>query len=95
MSLQGWSSLAVIVLVFEAFILLLIPAAVTYFLTRGVLVLLREIPSRLALVRGYLGQAQVATERASEAVAAPFIAVNASFARARSTLAGVRRLFGA
>jgi hypothetical protein len=83
--------IAVILLSIEAFVLLLIPLAITGGLWYGVRWLRRKLPPLFAQARKYLAQAHLYAERGSATAAAPFIAAHAFSAQARAwrvTLAG-------
>ena len=83
--------IAVILLSVEAFVLLLIPLAITAGLWYGTRWLRRKLPPVFAQARKYLALAHVYAERGSATVAAPFIAAHAFSAQARAwrvTLAG-------
>jgi hypothetical protein len=80
-SLAYWRDLAIVLLVLEALILSLIPAALIYLLIRGMLWTLKRIRAYAPPVQGYFRRASDVSEQVSRRIAAPFISANATAAR--------------
>ena len=93
MNLGPASYIAAILLSLEAFVLLLIPLAVTVGLCIGVSWLRRKLPPLFALARRYLALAQVYLERSSAAVVAPLVAMHAFAAQVSAWLNALAGLF--
>lgn len=91
MNVAPASYIAVILLSLEAFVILLIPLAITAGLWYGVRLLRRKLPPLFAQARLYLALAHVYVERGCAAVVAPLITAHAIAAQVRAwwmTLAG-------
>ena len=84
MNVAPASYIAVILLSLEAFVLLLIPLAITAGLWYGVRWLRRKLPPLFAQARRYLALAHMYVERGCAAVVAPLIATHAFAAQVRA-----------
>lgn len=73
-ALGHWRDAAVILLVFEAFIMGLVPLAIAYFLARGAHWLVKHTRPAFAWVRGYVTIAEGYIEKSMDKAASPFIA---------------------
>jgi hypothetical protein len=82
-SLANWRDLAVILLVIEAFIMVLVPGVILYFSLRGMLWLIRKLRIWMPQLQSYFYKASEITRRVSEKIAAPVIALDATSARVK------------
>jgi hypothetical protein len=82
-TLADWRDLSIILLVFEAFIIGLIPLVIFLALNKGVFELNRRIGIAGLIVRSYFRKAEEITKIASGRIAAPFIAANATAAQVK------------
>ena len=81
---EALQSVAVILLVLEAMVLLLIPGVVVFGLWYGVRWLRRKLLPLFAQARKYLSLAKLYVERASAALVAPLFAAHAAAAQLRA-----------
>jgi hypothetical protein len=93
MNVAPASYIAVILLSLEAFVLLLIPLAITAGLWYGVRWLRRKLPPLFAQARHYLALAHMVVERGCAAVVAPLIAAHAFAAQVSAWLNALAGLF--
>lgn len=93
MNLGPASYLAVILLALEAFILLLIPLAITVGLWYGVRWLRLKLPPAFAQARKYLALAHMYVERGCAAAVAPLVAAHAAAAQVSAWLNALAGLF--
>jgi hypothetical protein len=83
MTLADLRDLSIILLALEAFIIGLVPAALFFFMIKGVFWLNRKVSIAGPRVRGYFRKAERSTKIASEKIAAPFITASATTARVK------------
>jgi hypothetical protein len=83
MTLENWRDLSIILLAVEAFVIVMVPAAVFFFTIKGVLWMNRKISIAGPIVRGYFRKAERSTKIASDRIAAPFITASATTARVK------------
>jgi hypothetical protein len=84
---------AVILLAFEATVLMLIPLAVTFASWYGVRWLRRKLPSVFVQVRKYVALFKLYVERGCASIVAPLIAAHAFAAQVRAWLNVLAGLF--
>ncbi len=84
MTLDTWRDLAVILLVMQAFVLVLIPGVVLFFAIRGMSWVRRKLRAGAPVVQGYFRKAAAISEQVSHRAAAPIIAISATMAQVRS-----------
>ena len=83
MTLADWRDLSIILLVFEAFIIGLVPLVIFLALNKGAFEINRRIGIAGSVVRSYFLKAERSTKAASERIAAPFITAGATTARVK------------
>lgn len=93
MTLSEWADLAMIVLVIQGFIGALVVGIVLFFAMRALLEALRWLRRTFPGVRGRFAQAAHISSRASQRIAAPFIAGSAAQAQVRGWLHALGSLF--
>ena len=81
MTLANWRDLAVVLLVIEAFIMSLVPAAILYLAVRGMSWVLQQLRQLAPRVQGYFRKAAQVTDQVSHKVSAPIIGVSAASAQ--------------
>ncbi|MCL4832822.1 MAG: hypothetical protein KJZ86_10285 [Caldilineaceae bacterium] len=81
MSLEFWRNVSVVWIAIHAFILFLIPAAIAYFLVRGINWLLAKTKLGFSKAQGFSRQVNEKTDALSERVAAPVIAAHSRATR--------------
>lgn len=91
-SLGHWRDVAVILLVFEAFIMGLVPLAIAYLLARGAHWLVKHTRPAFAWVRGYVTIAEGYVEKGMDKAASPFIAWHGLWAGVGGGALALRRL---
>ena len=75
--------ISAVLIALEVFVMLLIPLAIAYLMVKGMLWVNRKLRVAGALGRRYFRQAADLTDKASQAVVAPIIAVDAFAAQLR------------
>jgi hypothetical protein len=85
--------ISLLLLCFEAFIIMLVPGAAAYFTVRGLRYLQREVPMWLAWVRDKVLLVNRVTHTGADRVAAPFIWVESRAHGVREGAGAVRRAF--
>ncbi len=76
-------TIATVIICIELFIMLLIPLAIAYLSIKGVTWVQRQVQKYGPIIRRYFGQANQIAEDTSHKVAAPVIAVSASYVRVK------------
>lgn len=83
MSLGNWRDLATILLVIEAFVIILVPGIILYFAVRGMLALNRKMAVWLPQLQSYFYRAHEISRKISDKIAAPVLAVDSAGARVK------------
>ena len=86
MSLEFWRNVAVIWLCLQAFIMLLIPLAISYLLVRGINWVVRKTPPIFHKGQEYSSLMRSKTEAYAEKAAAPVISAHARAAKVQTVL---------
>lgn len=84
MTLANWRDLAVILLVIQAFVIVLIPGVVLFFAIRGMSWVRRKLRAGAPVVQDTFRRAASISERISHRVASPVIATSAALAQVQS-----------
>ncbi len=84
MTLANWRDLAVVLLVLQAFLLVLIPGIVLFFAIRGMSWARRKLTSAAPVVQDTFRKVATISDQTSRRVAGPLIAADAALARVRS-----------
>jgi hypothetical protein len=76
-TLEILRDIAIVLLVIEAFVLSLIPAAILFLCVRGMSWVLRQVRTSAPAVQGYFSKAAGVADQVSQRIAGPVIAVSA------------------
>lgn len=93
MELTFWRDLSIVLLVLEAFILMLVPGVILFFSIKGIQALQNKLREYAPKVQGVFHQVDRTSRKVSDKVAAPFIAVSAARAQVKGLQRGAASLF--
>jgi len=86
MDIPLWRDISVVLLVIEAFVLVLVPLAVLYLTNRGLWRLRASLRPVFPVIRGRVEQIHADTARVADLLVTPIIAIYALASRLRTTV---------
>lgn len=85
MTLASWRDLSIIWLALLAFIFSLVPAVISFFMVKGMLVLNRKLREIFPKVYGYFRKADQITDQVSRKIIAPIVVAHEKSAQVRGS----------
>jgi len=89
MSLEFWTNISIVWLVFLGFVLGIVPLVSFYFLVRGMMIVNRTVPRYLKLGQHYSSIARDQTKKGAEKAVEPVVRVYGQAARADAVARGL------